>query len=214
MSSASEPLHEVAPGLFVWSHWHEEKQIAFNGFFVTGGDANVVIDPPELDPGVLDATWAAGGVACVILTNGHHGRRTAEIVQRTGARVLAPARDADLLHLQVDETYGDGDTLPGGFAAIAIPHSKTPGESALLLPRDGGTLILGDALIGKPEGRLSLLPDEKFKNPTKARQGLRVLLDHEYARVLVADGAQPEGGRAAVEDFLVRAGVRPKRTHL
>ena len=55
-----------------------------------------------------------------------------------------------------------------------------------------------------------MLPDEKFKNPVKARKGLRILLEHDYQRVLVADGDQPEGGKRAIEDYLVHHGVRPK----
>ena len=89
---------------------------------------------------------------------------------KTSARVHAPAKDVDLLHVPVDETYRDGDELPGGLVAIGVPSSKTRGEHALLLPHDGGTLILGDSLVGGPDGKLVMLPDEKFANPDKARQ--------------------------------------------
>lgn len=211
MTAPLVPFEELAPGVHCWSRWHDEKAMNFNGFLVVDPSGNVAIDPPELEARQFDLVWQLGGVAHVVLTNGHHGRRTADLVARTRARVHAPGRDVDLLHFEVDETFRGGDVLPADLRAIAVPHSKTPGETALLLPRDGGTLFLGDALIGRPPGALSLLPDEKFRDPAKARRGLRVLLEPSYARILVADGDHPEDGRAALEDFLAHAGVRPPR---
>lgn len=205
------PLHEVAPGVLQWSVWHPEKSLNFNGTFLRDPAGNVAIDPPHLDPAHLERIWTEGGVAHVIITSRDHVRNTAELVQRTSAKVHAPRKDAESAHVSVDETYGDGDELPGGLLAIAIPDSKTPGESALLLRRDGGTLILGDALIGRPAGRLSLLPDEKFADAAKAVRGLRVLLRHDFTRVLVGDGENPADGRHAVEDFLVHHGIAPRR---
>jgi hypothetical protein len=205
------PFVEVAPGVLQWSVWHAERALDFNGLLVLDPAGNVVVDPPELDSGHWDEIWTRGGVAHVVLTNRHHVRRTAEVVARTGARVHAPARDADGLDVGVDATFRDGDELPAGLRAVAVPHSKTPGETALLLPRDGGTLILGDALIGGAGGALTLLPAEKLPNPATAARGLRVLLEHAWSRVLVGDGSNPPGGRRAVEDFLVHHGVAPKR---
>jgi len=107
------------------------------------------------------------------------------------------------MDIKVDRTYKGGDHLPGGVTAIHVPDGKSPGESALLLGRGKGILFLGDALIGKPPGRLSLMPPEKYKDPSKAREGIRVLLDYKFDSILVGDGASIlTGGKRAVEEFL------------
>ena len=209
--TSSLPFREVAPGVLQWSVHHPEKGIDFNGTLVLDAGGNVAVDPPELDARRLDLVWERGGVAHVVITNRHHERHAARLVERTRARTWAPALDAEGLGLRVDETFRDGAELPAGLRAIAIRHSKSPGETALLLPRDGGTLILGDALIGRPPGRLSLLPAPKIADERKAAEGLRVLLDHVFERVVVGDGENPTDGRHAIEDFLAHHGIRPKR---
>jgi glyoxylase-like metal-dependent hydrolase (beta-lactamase superfamily II) len=107
------------------------------------------------------------------------------------------------MEIKIDRAFKDGDLLPGGMKAIHIPDAKSPGESPLFLDRGKGILILGDALIGKPPGRLNLMPPEKYKDPSKAREGIRVLLNHTFDAILVGDGASIlTGGRRAIEEFL------------
>lgn len=210
----SKSLREIAPGVLQWSVHLEEKAIDLNGTLVVDAGGNVAIDPPILDAGQIEEVERLGGVAHVVLTNRHHVRETARLVERTGARVWVPLEDAggDVggLDVAVAEAFRAGDGLPAGLVAIGVADSKTPGETALLLPRDGGTLILGDALIGKPAGRLSLLPAPKIADPAKAAEGLRPLLEHDFVRVVVGDGANPEDGRRAFEAFLAEHDLAPE----
>jgi len=67
---------------------------------------------------------------------------------------------------------------------IHVSGAKSPGECALLFP-PAKALILGDALIGKPKGKLTMLPPEKFPDPSKAVEGVRALLEHAFDAVLV-----------------------------
>jgi hypothetical protein len=63
-------------------------------------------------------------------------------------------------------------------------------------------LILGDALIGKPPGALSLLPPEKFADPERARTGAARLAELDVDVVLVGDGVSILArGRSALETF-------------
>jgi len=58
-------------------------------------------------------------------------------------------------------------------------------------------------LIGKPPGKLNLMAPEKYKDPSKAREGIRVLLNYKFDSILVGDGASVlTGGKQAVEEFL------------
>ena len=102
------------------------------------------------------------------------------------------------------KTFKDGELLPGGIWVIHLQDQKSPGESALFLQQGKGVLIVGDALIGKPPGALSLLPPEKYADAAKAKAGLRRLLKYQFDAVLVGDGTSIlTGAKAAVEQAVV-----------
>ena len=102
-----------------------------------------------------------------------------------------------------DKTFVDGELLPGGIWVIHLAHQKSPGESALFLQQGRGILIVGDALLGKPEGSVSMLPAEKYADPAKAREGLRRLLKYDFDSLLVGDGTSiPAGAKAVVAQAL------------
>jgi len=101
------------------------------------------------------------------------------------------------------KTYKDGELLPGGIWAIHLKDQKSPGESALYIQQGKGVLIVGDALIGKPPGAVSLLPSERYGDVTKAKEGLRRLLKYNFDSILVGDGASIIfGAKQAVEHAL------------
>jgi glyoxylase-like metal-dependent hydrolase (beta-lactamase superfamily II) len=132
-------------------------------------------------------------------------RDSENLLIETGATVWMNEKDAVHVEFGIDRMFTHGARLAGGFEAIEIPDSNSPGESAFLL-RDRKCLILGDALIGKPAGQLNLPPPDKLKNPRKAKEGIRVLLDYPFDVVLVGDGTSIlQGGRKAVEAFLERS---------
>ena len=93
--------------------------------------------------------------------------------------------------------------MVGGFLhAVTVPENKSPGETALHWP-ERRLLILGDALIGKPPGGLSLLPTKMYADMTRAREGIMVLLKLDFDALLVGDGDPIlQDGKQAVEAFL------------
>lgn len=196
-------MKEILPGIYEWSWFSKEKGLDFNGHLVVEGDDRVIIDPPPMAEQDLAAVERLGPVTGIIVTNRDHVREAEDLRRRFKAPVLAPAADASQIEIPTDPTFHEGDSLPGGIQVIRIPDAKSPGESALYIARNKGVMILGDALIGKPAGALNLLPPEKFKDPKKAREGIRVLLSFRFDAVLVGDGRSiVTGGRAAVEAFL------------
>jgi glyoxylase-like metal-dependent hydrolase (beta-lactamase superfamily II) len=107
------------------------------------------------------------------------------------------------MDLKPTHTYTDGELLPGGIWVIRLKDQKSPGESALFIQQGKGVLIVGDALIGKPAGSVSLLPVEKYADAAKAKEGLRRLLKYEFDSLLVGDGtAILTGGKSAVVRLL------------
>jgi len=109
------------------------------------------------------------------------------------------------MDVKPSKTFKDGELLPGGIWVIHLADQKSPGESALYIQQGKGVLIVGDALIGKPAGSVSLLAPEKYGDLTKARAGLRRLLKYHFDSILVGDGTSILGGAKQVVEQVLQA---------
>ena len=94
-----------------------------------------------------------GWLDAVITTHRHwdHHRALADVVEHTGARVLAGADDADELPVPVGERLSHGDRVTFGDIELEVIHLRghTPGSVALLYRDPGGSahLFTGDSLF-------------------------------------------------------------------
>jgi glyoxylase-like metal-dependent hydrolase (beta-lactamase superfamily II) len=196
-------MEQILPGIWTWKWYSEEKGMNFNGHFIEKGVQNVLIDPPILSAESLEFLRQRG-VTDILLTNRDHIRESVFIRETFKAKVWVPSADADEMRMiPIDHRFKDGDLLPGGLKVVSLSDGKSSGESALYINESGGIIILGDALIGKPAGRLNLLPPEKYVDFQKAKSGLRRLLNFSFDIVLVGDGTSfLKEGRQAVEAVL------------
>jgi glyoxylase-like metal-dependent hydrolase (beta-lactamase superfamily II) len=192
-------LKESLPNVWTWSFFSEEKKINFNGLLIFNDGLWVLIDPPPASPEILNEIGQKK-IAAIFLTNSDHERMSPDCKRMTGAPLWIHENDAPSLEeVKADRLFRDGDLLPGGFQVIHLQDQKTPGESAFYL-EERRILILGDALIGPQSGKLRNLPPEKYADFSKARQGLRRLLEIDFDALFIGDGFSiPKGGRALVE---------------
>ena len=182
-------MKAIAPGIQQWSFFSQEKQLDFNGLLLIVNDHCILVDPPPMEVADRTAILKGHPVDYILLTNRDHVREVEAFRRDFKAKVYAPEADAPLMEIPVDKTYKDGELLPGGLWVIHLKDMKSPGESALFLDMGKGYLILGDALIGRPAGQLSLLPADRFADVNKARESLKRLLKYNFDAVLVGDGA-------------------------
>ena len=196
-------MKQVLSGIWQWSWFSPEKQIDFNGLFLNVGEHKVLIDPPPMRAEASTFIRRQGGLDYIIVTNRDHAREAATYQAEFHCQVQIPDVDAPLMDLKPTRTFKDGELLPGGIWVIQLNNQKSPGESALYIQQEKGVLIVGDALIGKPPGSLSLLAPEKYSDADKAKEGLRRLLKYNFDSILVGDGASIVGGaKQAVEQAL------------
>jgi glyoxylase-like metal-dependent hydrolase (beta-lactamase superfamily II) len=185
---ASRAMREIVPGILTWPQFSERFGYDFNGHLVRHGDGNLAIDPVEPDAATL-TELVREGVARIVLTNRNHFRAAAQLAAATGARVAVHPADATFVRdkgVRVDDELVPGERL-GPFGVVAAA-GKSPGEVALYWP-ERRLLIVGDACVGNPPGRLSLLPDKVMDQPPVLRQSLRDLAANlDFDTLLVGDG--------------------------
>lgn len=197
-------MKALLPGIWQWSWFSEEKQLDFNGLFLHVGEHRIVVDPPPMTAEAVTFIRKQGQLDYIVVTNRDHAREAVACQADFRCQLYVPEADAPQMDLEATKTYKDGELLPGGIWVVHLKDQKSPGESALFIQQGKGILILGDALIGKPAGALSLLPAEKYADAAKAKEGLRRLLKYNFDAVLVGDGTSIfSGAKAAVEKALV-----------
>jgi glyoxylase-like metal-dependent hydrolase (beta-lactamase superfamily II) len=182
-------MRQLLPGIWQWSWFSDEKQLDFNGLFLTVGEHRILVDPPPMKPEDVLQIRKGGRVDYILITNRDHLREAVAYKAEFACQLWLPEIDAPQMDVKPDKTYKDGELLSGGIWAVHLQHQKSPGECALFIQQGKGVLIVGDALIGKPRGSVSMLPREKYADPVKARDGLRRLLKYNFDTLLVGDGA-------------------------
>jgi len=196
-------MKQLLPGIWQWSCFSEEKQLDFNGLFLHIGEHKIVVDPPPMSAEASTLIRRQGGVDYIILTNRDHVREAATYQKEFKCQLQVPEADAAQMELKPTKTFRDGELLPGGIWAIHLQNQKSAGETALFIQLGKGILIVGDALIGKPAGSLSLLSAEKYADAGAAREGLKRLLKYNFEAILVGDGLSIlSGARQVVERVL------------
>ena len=198
-------MNEIIKDVYIWSVFSEEKKLNFNGYFIPTQHTlygNVVIDPPPVSDLDLAQMETLGSVQQILITNRNHIRWSNELQEKFDAEIRMNSADAQTEDMISNHNFNDGEMLAGFLKAIVIPDNKSPGETALYW-EEKKILFLGDALIGKPSGEVSLLPPEKYADLEKARAGIKVLDPLNFNSVLMGDG-EPilTGGKKAIVKFL------------
>ena len=181
-------MKALLPNIWEWSWFSEEKQLNFNGHLLTVGEHRILVDPPPMTRGDILFAQQGGPVDYILVTNRDHEREAASLREEFRCTVMVPELDAKEMTLTIDKTCKDGELLPGGIWVVQLADQKSPGESALFLDTGKGILIVGDAIIGHPDGALRHLPPEKYADVEKARDGLRRLLKYKFESLIVGDG--------------------------
>jgi len=180
-------MREIVQGIVTWASFSEPHGYDFNGYFVRHPGGNLCIDPVEPPAEVLDL-FAREGVGRILLTNRNHVRRANLVRERTGAPVAIHPADASYARGQgaiIDADMHVGERV-GPFVVVGVP-GKSPGEVAFHCPHRR-RLIVGDAVIGNPPGKLSLLREKVMDDPAQLRASLRPLAELDVDVLLTGDG--------------------------
>ena len=174
-------MREIVSGIFTWPWFSEPHGYNFNGYLVCHPAGNLCIDPVEPPEETLEEITRRG-VARIVLTNRNHSRAANRVRALAGARTAIHPADAP--HARSQGTELDDELKPGERIG---PCTDLPGEIALHWP-ERRILIVGDALVGDPPGRLKLLPEKVVDDMPRLRQSARALLQLDFDTLLPGDG--------------------------
>ena len=183
-------MDEILKDIYTWSMYSEEKKLNFNGHFIASQHplfGNVVIDPPQTSNSDLEQMESLGFVQHIIITNRDHIRWSEELQQKFGAEIQMNTNDITSSAMVSDRNFKNGDMIAGFLKAVVIPDNKSPGETALFWA-ERKILFLGDALIGKPSGAVTLFPEEKYDDIKRAKAGISILQKLDFEHLLLGDG--------------------------
>jgi glyoxylase-like metal-dependent hydrolase (beta-lactamase superfamily II) len=195
-------VQEFLPGAFIWSWFSEPHGYDFHGTLFLCAEGNLCVDPVDPSEEVLERL-AKEGVAQILITNRNHTRAANRVRERTGAAVTI--HPADAAHAREQGTAIDAELQvgerAGPFNIVGVP-GKSPGEIAFHDPVRR-LLVVGDAVIGNPPGRLSLLPERVMDDPALLHASVRSLLELDIDALILGDGVSiREGGHERLQELV------------
>ncbi|MGI8821075.1 MAG: hypothetical protein ACR2ID_09450 [Chthoniobacterales bacterium] len=185
--AAETELHRVAPDLLIWHRYDPAVKADLFSTALGTGAGVFLIDPITPAPNDLPQLLAGVAVDGVLITNANHARGAAEFARQFAAPIYARRgahSELGLPHCLPLKTA----KLPGSLTALPIDGAAA-GEMALHCTAQGGTLVLGDALINVNSHGFAFLPAKYCADQKRMRDSLRVLLDYDFTRILFAHGA-------------------------
>lgn len=206
------PMREILPGVFHWTATHPKIHFEVSSYWLE--DAGVLIDP--LIPPDEGIEWFAGrgcAPAAIVLSNRHHYRETAELLERFEVPVYCVRQG---MHEFTDgepvTAFEFGDALPGGIATLEI-GGLCPDEGALYL-EGRRAIVFADGVVraSQSDGPLGFVPDSLMDNPSETKRALleaygRVLDELDFDHVLMAHGGPVVGdGRVQLRAFVESGG--------
>jgi integrase/recombinase XerD len=211
---------EVAEGVF------EIRILFVHAHLVVVDDGAVLIDTGlpgrsgRIEQALGEARRAIGQVRTILLTHWHadHTGNAADLHRRTGARVVAHAKDAEVISgaeplplnrlqrlsarltgtpepVHIDEVlHQDGPFSVPDFTAIHTP-GHTAGHVSYLLDRGGGVLFTGDAAAGGRR-RVHRSPRAMTADPATAQSSLVRLAETRFDTAVFGHGPAVRGHAA------------------
>jgi len=192
----------LSPNLFVW-HRHDPAVKA--DLFSTGlGTASGIflIDPFAVNSEAFAGAIRGAKVVGVVVSNANHARSCVEFAEKWAVPIYAHREAQAALNLPSVTEITDGTRLSDEITVISI-EGAAPGEIALHCVNEGGTAIIGDALINFGAHGFTFLPTKYCSDSQRMRESLRKLLDYRFERILFAHGMPIlERGRSRLERLL------------
>jgi len=200
----AQEIDEVSPGILVWRAYDSKSKADLFSTALTTHTGTYVVDPIPLASDGLRTLRAQPVAAGIFLTNVHHARAAAEFARALSLPIFAHGELSDTPDFPQAIAVQDGEEFSRGLTAVALDGGPV-GEMALHYNNNGGTIVVGDALINFEPHGFGVLPAKYCQNANLLRQSLKKLLNYTFERMLFAHGMPIlAGARAQLEQLLAR----------
>jgi hypothetical protein len=174
----------IAPRYALWHTYDPKVKVELFSTALAAGNGLTIFDPIALPPAHRADLQSLGRVAGVVITNANHPRDAATFAHSYSAPIFAPPESRG----ELPHSHNLHDGLALGPLRVIRIEGAADGEFALYHPDDGGTLIMGDALINLGPHGFTLLPRKYCTNQKQMVRSLRKLLDLDFSRIFFAHG--------------------------
>ncbi len=186
MQPASD-FDRIASNIAIWHEYDSAVKAELYSTCLGTSRGTYLIDPIPLESEALYELIASNSVAGIIVTNGNHHRASAKFAEEFSVPLFGLTGSFPNKAVRELKSVTDGDEISEGLRAIGI-EGAADGEIALHYAPDGGTFIIGDALINFEPYGFTFLPAKYCSNQKQMRRSLRKLLDYKAERILFAHG--------------------------
>jgi hypothetical protein len=199
----AEEVDEISPGIFVWQAYDAKVKADLYSTALDTPAGVCVVDPIPLAPGILlNLRERHPRAAGIFVTNTNHARAATDFARILSVPVYVHNELCGGPDFLQAKGVRDGQVFCEGLTAVAIDGGPA-GEMALHRNANGGTVVVGDALINFEPHGFGLLPAKYCLDPNLMRRSLLKLLDYAFDRMLFAHGTPIlSAGRARLESLL------------
>ena len=187
-------MEQYFPGFYCWQGQYRPGREAYS-VWVEGESENVLIDPFTPDEGLSRFSHPSKAII-VLLTTGNHERDAYSCKLALRAEIWAPEAALSDMDMVPDRVFSSDDELPCGIQAYHLEGSHSEGETALLVPRGPGVLVIGDGLVARPDAEWRVFQSHE-------RDALQSLRDEAFDAIVTSHGAPVlSGAKAGLHAFL------------
>lgn len=198
----AQEVEQIVPGISIWQVYEPAVKAELFSTALKTDSGIYLIDPIPVAAAALEELDASGKIIGIFVTSANHGRASAELARKFSVTIHIHHLLAEITEFRGANGVPDGQILTGALTAIAVDGAAA-GEMALYCPQNGGTMVMGDALINFEPHGFGLLPSKYCLDPKLMRRSLRKLLDYSFDRIFFAHGTPIlSGARARLEQLL------------
>lgn len=195
MALASE-LVQVVPDLFFWQIYDRTVKADLFSTALATSKGNLLVDPIPLHDSQFRLLSQYPSIAGIIVTNANHHRAASSYSEQFSTPIFAhrasfPAKKPSRF-VEIKSGAKICDELD-----VIIIDGAVAGEVVLYHSANGGTLIMGDALINFEPYGFNFLPRKYCANEKEMRHSLRKLLNYRADRMFFAHGTPILAGAGA-----------------